>query len=77
MYASDGWYWEDPERVETRQVMRAAARAARLVDGELGSRLEAGLVDDLRALVSPSTGAGGAAIYRSALEEVGQPPPGG
>jgi hypothetical protein len=77
MYASDGWYWEDPERVETRQVMRAAARAARLVDGELGTRLEAGLVDDLRALVSPSTGAGGAAIYRSALEEVGQPPPGG
>jgi hypothetical protein len=75
MYASDGWYWEDPERVETRQVMRAAARAARLVDGELGSRLEARLLDDLRALVSPSTGSDGAAIYRSALEEVGQPPP--
>ncbi|HET7028060.1 MAG TPA: DUF3536 domain-containing protein [Candidatus Limnocylindrales bacterium] len=75
MYASDGWYWEDPERVETRQVMRAAARAARGVDAELGSRLEMRLLDDLRALVSPSSGADGAAIYRSALEEVGQPPP--
>ncbi len=75
MYASDGWFWEDPERIETRQVLRAAARAARLVDAELGCRLETGLVADLRALVSPSTGRDGAAIYRSALEEVGQPPP--
>jgi hypothetical protein len=75
MYASDGWYWEDPERVETRQVMRAAARAARLVDSELGRGLETGLVDDLHALVSPSTGRDGAAIYRSALEDVNQPPP--
>jgi hypothetical protein len=75
MYASDGWFWEDPERIETRQVMRAAARAARLIDAELGTRTEALLLDGLSALVSPSTGRDGAAIYRSALEEVGQPPP--
>ncbi|HEY3524369.1 MAG TPA: DUF3536 domain-containing protein [Candidatus Limnocylindrales bacterium] len=75
MYASDGWFWEDPERVETRQVLRAAARAARLVDAELGSRLEVALVEDLAAFASPSTGTDGAAIYRSALAEVDQPPP--
>ena len=27
MFASDGWYWDDPIRTETRQVLRAAARA--------------------------------------------------
>jgi hypothetical protein len=75
MFASDGWYWEDPERVETRQVMRAAARAARLVDELLGSALERHLVADLALFVSPSTGADGASIYRSALTEIGQPPP--
>ncbi len=30
MFASDGWYWDDPSRPETRQVLRAAARAARI-----------------------------------------------
>jgi Domain of unknown function (DUF3536)/Glycosyl hydrolase family 57 len=75
MFASDGWYWEDPERVETRQVMRAAARAARLVDTLLGSALERRLVADLALLVSPSTGEDGSSIYCSALAEVGQPPP--
>ena len=28
MFASCGWFWEDPARTETRQVLRAAARAA-------------------------------------------------
>ncbi len=36
MFASDGWFWDDPIRPETRQVLRAAARAVRIVDG--GSR---------------------------------------
>jgi hypothetical protein len=76
MFASDGWYWEDPDRVETRQVLRAAARAVRLVDGACGSALEDRLVEDLGLLVSPSTGDDGAAIYRSALADVSQPPPG-
>jgi hypothetical protein len=59
-------------RPETRQVMRMAARAARLVDGLAGSDLERRLVADLGLLRSPRHGLDGAAIYRSALEEVGQ-----
>jgi hypothetical protein len=55
--------------------MRAAARAARLVDEAAGSRLEASLVADLAQLSSPSRGLDGAAIYRLALADVGQPPP--
>ena len=56
MFASDGWYWDDPERPETRQVLRSAARAARLIDGIAGTSLEAGLVADLAALRSPVDG---------------------
>jgi hypothetical protein len=76
MFASDGWFWDDPVRPETRQVMRAAARAVRLVDATAGTRLERRLIDDLAILSSPSRGLDGAAIYRMALSDVGQPPPG-
>jgi peptidoglycan/xylan/chitin deacetylase (PgdA/CDA1 family) len=72
MFASDGWYWDDPVRPETRQVLRAAARAARIVDEATGSSLERRLVADLSLFVSPSRGIDGAAIYRMALDDVGQ-----
>ncbi len=73
MFASDGWYWDDPIRPETRQVIRAAARAARLTDATAGTRLERRLVADLALLTSPSRGLDGAAIYRIALADVDQP----
>lgn len=73
MFASDGWYWDDPVRPETRQVLRAAARAVRIVDDATGSRLERRLLADLSLLVSPSRGLDGAAIYRMALQDIGQP----
>jgi hypothetical protein len=74
MFASDGWYWDDPIRPETRQVLRAAARAARLVDGVAATHLEQRLIADLGLLTSPSRGLDGAAIYRIALEDIGQRP---
>jgi len=77
MFASDGWYWDDPSRPETRHVLRAAARAVRLADGLAGTTLEQRLVADLGALRSPALGIDGATIYRQALSEVGQPPPHG
>ncbi len=75
MFASDGWYWDDPTRPETAQNLLAAARAVRLVDRLAGTRLEPRLVADLSILRSPSMGIDGATIYRHALAEVGQPPP--
>ena len=42
MFASCGWFWEDPVRTETAGALRAAARAARLVDGLAGTALERG-----------------------------------
>jgi hypothetical protein len=73
MFASDGWFWDDPVRPETRQVMRAAARAVRLVDATAGTSLEPRLIADLALFTSPSRGLDGAAIYRMALDDVGQP----
>lgn len=74
MFASDGWFWDDPSRTETKQVLRAAACATRLAFGT-GSAVERRLVEDLGALASPALGIDGATIYRRALAEIGQPPP--
>ena len=73
MFASDGWYWDDPARSETASVLRAAARAARLVDGLVPTDLERRLVADLALFTSPGHYVDGAEIYRRALAEVGQP----
>jgi hypothetical protein len=75
MFASDGWYWDDPTRPETAQNLLAAARAVRIVDGLAGTALEGRLVADLSILRSPALGIDGSVIYRHALAEVGQPPP--
>ncbi len=75
MFASDGWFWDDPARPETAGVLRAAARAVRLADGFAGGAgdLERRLVADLALFSSPGHGIDGAEIYRLALDEVGQP----
>ena len=75
MFASDGWFWDDPFRLETRQNLRCAARAARIVDRITGSGLERGLLRDLALFSSEETGLDGAGVYRTALAEVGQPAP--
>jgi hypothetical protein len=51
MFASCGWFWESPERLETALVVRAADHAARLVDELSGTRLADRLADDLRSVV--------------------------
>jgi hypothetical protein len=75
MFASCGWYWGEPGRLETRQVLRAAARAVRLVDELANTDLEARLVADLGTFLSPELGIDGAMLYRRALSEIGQAPP--
>ena len=72
MFASDGWFWDDPVRVETKEILLCAARSARIVDAAAGTALEARLVDDLSLLTSPSRRIDGSAIYAEALEEAGQ-----
>jgi hypothetical protein len=73
MFASDGWFWDDPIRPETKQVLMCATRSARLIDAEAGTDLEGRLTDDLGLFVSPSRHITGAGICAEALEEAGQP----
>jgi Domain of unknown function (DUF3536)/Glycosyl hydrolase family 57 len=73
MFASDGWFWDDPVRSETKHVLLCAARAARLIDGAAGTDLEGRLRDDLSLFTSPSRRIDGSAIYDEALTEAGQP----
>ncbi len=73
MFASDGWFWGDPIRPETKHVLLCAARAARLIDGSAGTDLEGRLKDDLSLFTSPSRRIDGVAIYAEALAEAGQP----
>ena len=73
MFASDGWFWGDPVRAETKQVLLCSARAARLIDDAAGTDLEGRLLDDLSLFTSPSRRIDGAGIYAEALAEAGQP----
>jgi hypothetical protein len=66
MFASCGWFWDEPARIETAGALRAAVRAARLMDGLAGTDLERRLVADL-ALVS----ADGIGLLDTALAAVG------
>ena len=73
MFASDGWYWDDPARPETKHILRCAAWAARTLDRLAGTHLERRLEEDLALFVSPSRGIDGHSLYRQALAEVGRP----
>ena len=75
MFASCGWFWDDPSRPETHHVLQAAARAVRLIDRHAGTDLERRLVADLGLFESPALGIDGATIYHQALAQAGQPPP--
>ena len=50
MFASCAWFWESPDRLETRGAIRAARRAAGLVDAVAGTDLTTRLAEDLRAV---------------------------
>ncbi|MGA2513003.1 MAG: DUF3536 domain-containing protein [Candidatus Limnocylindrales bacterium] len=73
MFASDGWFWGDPVRPETKQILLCAAKAVRLIDDSAGTDLEGRLIDDLSLFVSPSRRIDGAAIYAEALSDSNQP----
>jgi hypothetical protein len=52
MYASCGWFWESPDRVETALVIRRATHAATLIDGVALTDLGAALASDLEIVRS-------------------------
>lgn len=68
MFASCGWFWDEPARIETAGTLRAAIRAARLIDGLAGTDLERRLVADLHLVA-----ADGVRLLDTALAAVGAP----
>jgi hypothetical protein len=71
MFASCAWFWEDPMRPETAGALRAATRAARLMDRVAGAGLERRLVADLSLVHGPG-GQDGVGMLHAALVAVGQ-----
>jgi Domain of unknown function (DUF3536) len=71
MFASCAWFWDRADRIETAGALRAAMRAARLVDGIAGTDLERRLVGDLRLI--EADGVDGVALLEIALRAVGAP----
>jgi hypothetical protein len=68
MFASCGWFWDEPARIETAGTLRAAVRAARLIDGLAATDLERRLVADLHLVAADGIG-----LLESALAAVGAP----
>ena len=67
MFTSCGWFFEDPAGLETRQVLRYAARAIELAEGLGGEGLEEDFLRRLDAAVSNDPAAGSARrIYEEA-----------
>jgi len=73
MFASCAWFWEIADRIETASALRAAIRAARLIDATSDGEPERRWLDDMQ-LVKCETG-DGTALAMSALEAVEAAPP--
>ena len=71
MFASCAWFWESPDRPETASALRAATRAARLVDAHAGTDLEGRLAADLELLHGPGQ-VDGVTLLDAALAAVGE-----
>jgi hypothetical protein len=71
MFASCAWFWDRADRIETAGGLRAATRAARLVDGIAGTDVEQGLIGDLRLI--EADGVDGVALLGIALRAVDAP----
>ena len=52
MFASCAWFWATPDRPETRQAIRAARHAARLLDDLAGADLRGRLAADLAVVTA-------------------------
>jgi alpha-amylase/alpha-mannosidase (GH57 family) len=68
MFASCGWFFDDPAGLETRQILRFAARAIELSNGEPGDSLEEHFLARLESFRSNDPAAGiGREIYETSV----------
>jgi hypothetical protein len=68
MFASCGWFFEDPSGLETRQILRFAARAIELAEPAEGDALEQGFLSLLANVRSNDPEAGdGRQVYETSV----------
>ena len=77
MFTSCGWFFEDPSGLETRQVLRYAARAIQLAAAMSDERLEEDFLRRLDAVVSndPAVGSARRLYEESRSSDAGHPEP--
>ena len=64
MFASDGWFFEDFDRIEPRNAVAYAAQALRLTKEASGTDLSQKAIHWLSAVKSPITGSSGDRVFR-------------
>jgi alpha-amylase/alpha-mannosidase (GH57 family) len=67
MFTSCGWFFEDFDRIEPRNCVAYAAQAVRLARQATGTDLAPGISEDLRRVISPSSGLSAAQVFSSQL----------
>jgi alpha-amylase/alpha-mannosidase (GH57 family) len=76
MFTSCGWFFDDPSGLETRQVLRYAARAIAIAEGLSGESLEESFLGRLEAAPSNDPAAGNARrIYEEDRPDARHPSP--
>ncbi len=68
MFTSCGWFFADFDRIEPRNVLAYAAHAVRLAQKATGVDLAEQVMEDLRKVVSPSSGLQAEAVFTGYLE---------
>ncbi|UCD98714.1 MAG: DUF3536 domain-containing protein [Chloroflexota bacterium] len=70
MFTSCGWYFEDFDRIEPKNVIAYAAQAVRLAHLATGNDLSSQAISDLKKVISPHTGLSADEVFR---EQISRP----
>jgi hypothetical protein len=68
MFTSCGWFFEDFDRIEPKNVLAYAAQAVRLARIATGDDLAPQTINDLKHVISPRTGLGADTVFSGHLE---------
>jgi hypothetical protein len=68
IFTSCGWFFEDFDRIEPKNVIAFAAQAVRLAQLATGDDLSPQAMIDLKHVISPRTGLSADAVFRQHLD---------
>jgi hypothetical protein len=68
IFTSCGWFFEDLDRIEPKNVIAYAAHSVRLAQLATGDDLSPQVINDLKHVISPRTGLRADAVFSNHLE---------